>query len=98
MVPSYREKTTVRMLLQRIEPVLEQIGTYGIIFYSTDGSPSRTAAITAQQGTSDRQSPPDKLGATSPEFAAIKNRSQFRAGSCSQYVPIARTQAQRGTF
>jgi len=84
--------------LDWMSPTIYAAARQSAALRSTDGSAPRTAAITAQQGTSDRQSPPDKLGATSPEFAAIKNRSQFRAGSCSQYVPIARTQAQRGTF
>jgi polyisoprenyl-phosphate glycosyltransferase len=44
VVPIYREEKTVRLFLQRIEPVLEQIGTYEIVF-CYDPSPDRTKEI-----------------------------------------------------
>jgi len=48
VVPIYREEKTVRMFLQRIEPVLEQIGTYEIIF-CYDPSPDRTKEIILEE-------------------------------------------------
>jgi glycosyltransferase involved in cell wall biosynthesis len=48
VVPIYREEQTVRLFLKRIEPVLEQIGTYEIIF-CYDPSPDRTKEIILEE-------------------------------------------------
>jgi len=48
VVPIYREEKTVRLFLQRIEPILEQIGTYEIIF-CYDPSPDRTKEIILEE-------------------------------------------------
>jgi glycosyltransferase involved in cell wall biosynthesis len=48
VVPIYREEKTVRMFLQRIEPVLEQIGTYEIVF-CYDPSPDHTKEIILEE-------------------------------------------------
>jgi polyisoprenyl-phosphate glycosyltransferase len=48
IVPIYREERTVRLFLQRIEPVLERIGSYEIIF-CYDPSPDRTKEIILEE-------------------------------------------------
>jgi polyisoprenyl-phosphate glycosyltransferase len=48
VVPIYREEKTVRLFLQRIEPVLEQIGNYEIVF-CYDPSPDRTKEIILEE-------------------------------------------------
>jgi polyisoprenyl-phosphate glycosyltransferase len=48
VVPVYREEKTVRMFLQRIEPMLEQIGSYEIIF-CYDPSSDRTKEIILEE-------------------------------------------------
>src|SRR5579883_2969885 len=44
VVPIYREEKTIRPFLDRLEPVLERVGTYEIIF-CYDPSPDRTKEI-----------------------------------------------------
>lgn len=48
VVPIYREENTVRMFLARIEPVLQEIGDYEIIF-CYDPSPDRTKEIVLEE-------------------------------------------------
>ena len=48
VVPIYREEKTVRLFLARIEPVLEQVGTYEILF-CYDPSPDRTKEIVLEE-------------------------------------------------
>src|SRR5215470_10636923 len=48
VVPIYREEKTVRLFLHRIEPVLERIGTYEIVF-CYDPSPDRTKEIILEE-------------------------------------------------
>lgn len=48
VVPIYREEKTVRLFLQRIEPVLERIGSYELIF-CYDPSPDRTKEIVLEE-------------------------------------------------
>ena len=48
VVPIYREEQAVRLFLKRIEPVLEQIGSYEIIF-CYDPSPDRTKEIILEE-------------------------------------------------
>jgi len=48
VVPIYREEQAVRLFLKRIEPVLEQVGTYEIIF-CYDPSPDRTKEIILEE-------------------------------------------------
>ena len=48
VVPIYREEKTVRMFLARLEPVLEQVGTYEILF-CYDPSPDRTKEIVLEE-------------------------------------------------
>ena len=48
VVPIYREEKTVRLFLARIEPVLEKIGSYEIIF-CYDPSPDRTKEIILEE-------------------------------------------------
>ena len=48
VVPIYREEGTVRLFLKRIEPVLEQVGSYEIIF-CYDPSPDRTKEIILEE-------------------------------------------------
>ena len=48
VVPVYREEKSIRLFLQRIEPVLETLGSYEIIF-CYDPSPDRTKEIILQE-------------------------------------------------
>jgi dolichol-phosphate mannosyltransferase len=48
VVPIFREEKTVRLLLARLEPVLEAIGSYEIIF-CYDPSPDRTREIVLEE-------------------------------------------------
>jgi glycosyltransferase involved in cell wall biosynthesis len=48
VVPIYREEKTVRLFLSRIEPALESIGSYEIIF-CYDPSPDRTKEIILEE-------------------------------------------------
>lgn len=48
VVPIYREERTIRLFLQRLEPVLEQLGSYEIIF-CYDPSPDRTKEIVLEE-------------------------------------------------
>jgi glycosyltransferase involved in cell wall biosynthesis len=48
VVPVYREEKTIRHFLQRIEPVLETLGSYEIIF-CYDPSPDRTKEIILEE-------------------------------------------------
>ena len=48
VVPIYREEKTIRLFLQRIEPVLEQVGSYEIVF-CYDPSPDRTKEIILEE-------------------------------------------------
>ncbi len=48
VVPIYREERTVRLFLSRLEPVLEKIGSYEIIF-CYDPSPDRTKQIILEE-------------------------------------------------
>lgn len=48
VVPIYREEKTVRLFLSRIEPVLERLGSYEIIF-CYDPSPDRTKEVVLEE-------------------------------------------------
>jgi glycosyltransferase involved in cell wall biosynthesis len=48
VVPVYREERTVRLFLSRVEPVLEAIGSYEIIF-CYDPSPDRTKEVILEE-------------------------------------------------
>lgn len=48
VVPIYREEKTVRLFLSRIEPVLESLGSYEIIF-CYDPSPDRTKEVVLEE-------------------------------------------------
>lgn len=54
VVPVYKEEKNIRPFLERMEPVLEQLGDYEIIF-ALDPSPDRTAdVISAEAGRNPR--------------------------------------------
>jgi dolichol-phosphate mannosyltransferase len=48
IVPIYREERSVRLFLQRIEPILESIGSYEILF-CYDPSPDRTKEVVLEE-------------------------------------------------
>jgi polyisoprenyl-phosphate glycosyltransferase len=48
VVPIYKEEKTLRMFLQRVEPVLDAIGSYEIVF-CYDPSPDRTKEIILEE-------------------------------------------------
>jgi dolichol-phosphate mannosyltransferase len=48
VVPIYREEKSVRLFLSRIEPILERLGTYEIIF-CYDPSPDRTKEVVLEE-------------------------------------------------
>lgn len=48
VVPVYREEKTIRMFLARLEPILDQIGSYEILF-CYDPSPDRTKEIILEE-------------------------------------------------
>jgi dolichol-phosphate mannosyltransferase len=48
VVPIYREEKTVRLFLSRLEPVLERLGSYEIVF-CYDPSPDRTKEVVLEE-------------------------------------------------
>jgi polyisoprenyl-phosphate glycosyltransferase len=48
VVPVYKERDNIRPFLKRLEPVLEKIGPYEIIF-ALDPSPDDTEAVIAEE-------------------------------------------------